>query len=387
MASPPSPEQRLQARAEQARTWLFDAAFPLWSARAFDVARGCFFERIGADGAPLLEPTRVRVQARQTAVFAIAGQLGWQGPWADTVEAGLGVLRTRCLRADGGNHHTLGVDGAPLDQRRHLYDLAFILFALANAAAALGQRRDLIAAADAQLSWLDTHWAHAHGGYHEGEVAPNPPRRQNPHMHLFEALLALYEATGAAPYLQRAAAIHELAITHFYDAEHGVVREFFQEDLRPAAGAQGAYIEPGHLFEWSWLLDRYSRLSGEALPPAAARLCAEAERRGVNPATGAVYNACTLDGSVRDADSRLWTHTERLKAHLAAFARTQEPAHAEAAVHAFDTLMRFCDTPIKGLWRDRMVSDGTLIDEPAPASSFYHIVLGMAELIGVAATR
>lgn len=383
MAAAPSRQERLRACAQEARAWLFDAALPLWAARGFDESAQCFYERIGADGAPMLEPRRVRVQARQTAAFAIAGQLGWQGPWAKMTEAGLRVLQSRCLRMDGGSHHTLGKDGAPLDQRRDLYDLAFVLFALANAASALGQRRDLIAAADAQLSWLDAHWAHPRGGYNEGEVAPNPPRRQNPHMHLFEALLALHEATGETAYLQRASRIHDLAMAHFYDQAHGVLRELFDEDWRPAAGAMGAYIEPGHLFEWSWLLDRYSRLSGAALHPAAARLCAEAERRGVNRATGAVYNACAIDGAVCDAGSRLWTHTERLKAHVAAFARTQDEAHAEAAMHAFSTLMRYCDTPTKGLWRDRMAEDGTLIDEPAPASSFYHIVLGLAELIGV----
>lgn len=384
MGAPSSPEQRLWACAEHARSWLFEASLPLWAARGYDRERACFFERIGLDGAPLLEPTRVRVQARQTAVFAIAGQLGWQGPWAEHVEAGLSAVKSRCMRNDGGSHHTLGVEGAPLDQRRDLYDLAFILFAFASAAAALGDRRDLIFAANAQLAWLDATWAHSSAGYYEGEVAPNPPRRQNPHMHLFEALLALYEATHDPAYLQRAAAIHELALTHFYDAEHGVLREFFEEDWRPLSGPKGTHIEPGHLFEWSWLLDRYSRLSGVALHPAAARLCAEAETRGVNPVTGAVYNACTIDGAVLDAQSRLWQHTERLKSHLAAWERTQDMAHAEAAAHAFDTLMRYCDTPIEGLWRDRMAADGTLIDEPAPASSFYHIVLAMAELMRVA---
>lgn len=379
------PPHLLRERAQRARRWLHEAALPLWSAHGFDAAALCFHERLDANGQPIIEPRRTRVQARQTAAFAIAGKLGWPGPWRGHVTAGLAVLQERCLHPDGGARHTLGADGVPLDTRRDLYDLAFILFAFAEAAEALGGRPDLIAAADAQLAWLDAHWAHPSGGYKEGEISPIPPRRQNPHMHLFEALMALYEATGEPAYLQRAARLHALAMTRFYDAERGVIREFFDGDWRPANGAKGAHIEPGHLFEWAWLLERFSRLSGDALHPAALRLCAEAEKRGVNQATGAVYNVCAIDGTVRDARSRLWTHTERLKAHAAMWARTQAPAHAHAAADAFDTLMRYCETPVAGLWRDSMAEDGAFVEEPAPASSFYHIALAMSELIRIAA--
>jgi mannose/cellobiose epimerase-like protein (N-acyl-D-glucosamine 2-epimerase family) len=36
-----------------------------------------------------------------------------------------------------------------------------------------------------------------------------------------------------------------------------------------------------------------------------------------------------------------------------------------------------------GLWRDRRGADGQFIDEPSPASSFYHIVLALSELFRV----
>ncbi len=40
----------------------------------------------------------------------------------------------------------------------------------------------------------------------------------------------------------------------------------------------------------------------------------------------------------------------------------------------------FLDTPTRGLWRDWMGPDGALVDEPAPASSLYHIAGAIAEL-------
>jgi mannose-6-phosphate isomerase len=37
------------------------------------------------------------------------------------------------------------------------------------------------------------------------------------------------------------------------------------------------------------------------------------------------------------------------------------------------------ETPIRGLWYDKWTKDGGMIDEPAPASTFYHIVCAIHE--------
>ena len=43
-------------------------------------------------------------------------------------------------------------------------------------------------------------------------------------------------------------------------------------------------------------------------------------------------------------------------------------------------LLAYLRTPVPGLWRDTYQPDETFVEEPAPASSFYHIVLAIAEL-------
>jgi mannose-6-phosphate isomerase len=43
-------------------------------------------------------------------------------------------------------------------------------------------------------------------------------------------------------------------------------------------------------------------------------------------------------------------------------------------------LWLYLDTPVPGLWWDRLRPDGGFVDEPAPASSFYHIACAIAEL-------
>lgn len=379
----------LAERAARARAWLFDDAFPLWAARGFDAAAGCFHERIGQDGAPHAGALRrVRVQARQTYVFAAAGRLGWDGPWASLVDAGLHTLFDCALRADGGTRHLLGPDGAAADDRRDLYDSAFVAFALAQAAGARPAHAErCIGAAASLMDWIEAHWTHPEGGFREGEVAAQPPRRQNPHMHLLEALLALHDATGDARWLAQATDIGRLFRDRMFAPHHGVIAELFDETLRPLPGADGRIVEPGHQFEWAWLLDRLARAGGPDMRRDGERLRVHGELYGVDARSRAAVDEVYAEGAPRTPTARLWPQTERIKANVVRFERTGDEDAARAAADAFDVLMRFCDTPVGGLWWDRLEADGAFRDEPAPASSFYHIVLALEELIRVGAPQ
>ncbi|WP_395646270.1 HAD-IIIA family hydrolase [Terricaulis sp.] len=379
-----TPGEALRTRAATARAWLFDHALPLWWANGYDPAAHAFNEKLDANAAPIAGNRRVRVQARQVVVYARAGRLGWDGPWRDAVHAGLEVLRTRCFRPDGGTRHLLAPNGQPLDERRDLYDFAFTQLALAEAAFVL-KDQTLLDEAGRHVAWLEANWAHPNGGFREGEVTPTPPRRQNPHMHLFEAFLALHEASSDSAYLARASAIAALFRDHFFDTQYGALREYFDDSWRPMSDETGRITEPGHQFEWSWLLHRWAGFGGGDLSAEAERLRVSGETYGVNPEDGAVYDEVFIEGVPHKRTSRLWPHTERIKANVARFELTRDPNAEIAAVQAFDTLMRYCDTPTPGLWRDRMNADGAFVDEPAPASSFYHIMFAMAELMRVAA--
>lgn len=377
------PQAALKQSASKARAWLFDHALPIWWEQGFDRASGCFHERMQLDGSPLDLPRRIRVQARQTIVYARAARLGWPGPWRDAVEAGAQVLLARGLRNDGGTRHLLNSVGEPADHRRDLYDLAFVLFALAEAAQALGGRRDLLEAANNLLVWLEANWRDANGGYAEGDIVSVPPRRQNPHMHMFEALLALYEASGDGAHLDRASTLAHLFRDKFFDHAHGAMPEYFDDAWCPEAGESGRIVEPGHLFEWSWLLDRWKSLGGGDFGGIAERLRVHGEVYGVDHATGAVYDEVWLEGHARSRTSKLWPQTERLKASVVRVERTYDLNAFAAAAQAFDTIMQYCAKAIAGLWVDRRDADGGLIAEPARASSFYHIMFGLSELIRV----
>jgi mannose-6-phosphate isomerase len=112
---------------------------------------------------------------------------------------------------------------------------------------------------------------------------------------------------------------------------------------------------------------------------ASARLYRFGERHGI--IDGRAIFSVDAAGGVVDGSARLWAQTERLRAMLT-FAGDMPAGEGEAAAIESVTLLRhYLDVPVAGLWRDRIDADGALIGEPAPASSFYHIVTGILPLL------
>ena len=121
--------------------------------------------------------------------------------------------------------------------------------------------------------------APAGGGFVE-ELPPNGAvRRQNPHMHLFEGLLALWECSRQERHLARTTQLFDLFATRFF-RNPGVVGEYFTADLRPADGIVGRIVEPGHHHEWVWLLRRFEEASGRSVQAYVDALYGHADRYG-----------------------------------------------------------------------------------------------------------
>ena len=210
------------------------------------------------------------------------------------------------------------------------------------------------------------------------------PLLANSHMHLLEACLAWRELDDQG-WDDIASAIVELAIDRMLHSHVYVITEFFDRDWRPLLDEQGRLVEPGHLFEWGWLLLRWVERTGEsrARDPA-LQIIQFGESLGVDQGRGVAITSLLSDGTVRDPLARLWPQTERLKAACIAAEITRQEEYWSMAVAAARGLQKYLDTPLRGLWRDKMNPDGSFVEEPAPASSFYHIMFALYELIRVA---
>lgn len=371
-------------------TWLFDRLLPWWAVHGADGEAGGFHERLDACRAPVAAAgKRAMVQARQTAVFALAHLAGRLPEGRALAHAGRDFLCAHFRHPDGGWRFRVARDGAAMDDTRDLYAQAFVLYALAwlhrldggTAARAL---------ADETVAFLDRRMAHPGGGYHEsldGRGAPAPgPRRQNPHMHLFEALLEWHAATGDAVWRDRAAPLAALFADRFCVGE--TLREYLDDALLPLPGEPGLIVEPGHHYEWCWLLHRYRTLGGGDLTARGDALYAFAERHGIDDASGGVIDMVAPDGAPTQRSQRFWPQTEAIKAHAVRFEATGDLALSERLDRQADALYRaHVDGMPDGAWREHLGPDGTLIVRELPASSLYHITLAVAELARVRRSR
>jgi mannose/cellobiose epimerase-like protein (N-acyl-D-glucosamine 2-epimerase family) len=355
------------------RRHLHEELLPFWYERGADRERGGFFNRLLAGSlAPAPDPMkRLLVQARMTWAFAHAARLGGPPLCLEAARHGYAFLTERYRdREHGGWYLTTTPEGTPLDRRKDLYAHAFVLLALAGFARATGESAPL-ALANQTMDLLEARLADPeHGGFFdEGDESWAPrrePRRQNPHMHLLEACLAL-DATGDGPrWCEAAGRILGLFERRFLDRATGTLGEHFARDWSPAKGDAGL-VEPGHHYEWAWLLVALGRL-GEA-----EALFAFAERHGVAP-DRAVLDEVDRQGRAVRTTRRLWPQLERVQA-LAALGRRAE---LEAALDR--TFARYL-APDPRVWREHLDAEGRDVVDFHPATSVYHIVAALSDAI------
>lgn len=373
----------LAAMADKYKQWLFTAALPLWSSLGCDHDGWGFHEYLGVDGLPQKTDRRARVQVRQTFVFGKAGQLGWTGPWRSAIHYGFAGLKDYYLRKDGFYRALVGHDGAIVDDTALLYDQAFMLLALS---AGHTEIEDAEVRALKLLDLIEGHMRHSDGGFKE---ASDNPYASNPHMHLFEAVLAWVSISDNTRWHNLAAELADHALTHFMDVKFHFIREFFESDWQPASGPLGAIIEPGHQFEWTWLFLKWHTRSQDDRCLRAAEQLFQIGLNSIDRTRNVGVNQLLVgkEGTTRATeDARLWPQTERLKAALAFVGHSsgqKKAYYAKEALSAGASLWRYLEMSITGLWRDTMQEDGSMVEEPVSASTLYHLISSVEQMLDI----
>lgn len=360
--------------AGEAHRWLTGPASAIWLDAGIDRVHGGFFDQISSqDGRNAVDFKRLRVTCRQIFVFATLDRFAVPGA-REAMRHGLDFLFGPLAHEDGGYRRSVTLDGKALDDERDLYDLAFVLFALAAAFERTGDSR-LEEAANELLGFLHRRMAHGPGGFVEA-IPYRLPHRQNPHMHLLEACLAWIPHSRSAAFREFAIALIALFTSRFWQAEDSCLLEYFNADWSPVSDPARRIFEPGHHMEWVWLLGEARKL-GLSVPNFDDALAARARRDGFSPETGLPFGEVRGDGTVADEVCRIWTVTEWLRVCLAC-----PNVDAGGWREPFGHLKVFLDTPIKGLWREKCNARTYVFDQGAvPASSLYHIVSGLLPML------
>ncbi len=314
---------RFRARAEH-RQWLLsqaDSLLGFFRTGALNPAGG--FYQLDASGRPLKPKPghngterQLHDTSRMVHSFAVSKLMG--RPGANTfIDHGMDFLWKRHRDNKNGGYFWGVDDDRPTSPEKQAYGHAFVLLA-ASSAKVVGHPDADRLLADVTEVLYTRFWEPAVGATSEEFAADwrtiSDYRGQNSNMHLAEALMAAFEATGEQTYLDGAQSIAELIINRHARAQGWRVAEHFDANWNVDSKYVGDPVfrpkgtTPGHALEWSRLLVQLWELGERKtdwLPNAAKHLFSNAVKTGWNTGSGGFYYTLDWD-NVPDQTDRFW---------------------------------------------------------------------------------
>ena len=340
-----------------------DVIVPLWQGPGWNADMALPYEALDAEHQPL-PPQRYRAMACARQLYLFSSLIG-QVPAAEERAAALfRSLQQHFLDAEhGGWFYSVDPQGAPLDQRKDLYTHAFILFACAQYWDKV--REPLVESVlNAVLEVVAQRFASGDGLY-EASLGRDwssleSGALQNPLMHLAEAFLATLSVRKDVAVQDALVELCTAMQKRFIDPQHSVLME------KPL-GAVDNWFEPGHQFEWYFLLESSSLLRGSTLHAALERAFAFTEKLGVDQQTGAVRAMLDLkpNGPPRDATQRIWAQAEYLRA------LTLRPDSEAAVLRQLQALQQ--RSLHAGGWYECRDENGDVTRRDMPSTTPYHL--------------
>ncbi|WP_427024483.1 AGE family epimerase/isomerase [Aureimonas ureilytica] len=379
----------------EAMPWTERAAHRQWLLReADDLFR--FFEAASldpdggvrvpdTDGRPLPGGvTELHTTTRLVHCFALGSLQGRPGARA-ILDHGMRALWERHRDKEQGGYVWSFGPGGFVDDRKQAYGHAFVLLAASSALQA--GHPDAARLLTDVTDILDKRfWEEAHGASAEEFTRDWQPfdtyRGQNSNMHLTEALMAAFEATGERAYLDKAGRIADLVVNRHARAQGWRLPEHFTEDWQVDRAYDGNPIfrpygtTPGHWLEWARLLVQLWELEGRRsdwMLEAARALFAQSLADGWDAARGGFVYTLDWDGAPRIGDRYWWPACEGIAAAAALRAVTGESLYEDwyrriwdfAALHLIDRR--------HGGWHPQLGPDNQPKSEPfADKPDLYH---------------
>lgn len=371
------------ANIERIHSWLTKEVFPLWLRSGFDETRGCFVESFSRDALPEQNPRRAIVQMRQVYSVCEGVRMGLlnQKVAEPLVCKAVDHLISSYSQTTGAFIHSVDVQGNVVNPQEDLYTQAFVLFGLAHAYEFTGNSTYKQSAHNL-LHFLNQNRRHPAGGYTE-IIQGRTLFQSNPHMHLFEAALAWMKADSDQVWKNLASHLYDLCRTKFVDPHTQILAEHFHDNWQPVLHDGRFIFEPGHQFEWAWLLLQYQALTGVSTEQIPFILFNNGQKFGVNQKSGYVFDEVWSDFSPKKMSSRLWPHCEWIKAALETGMHATDPVQtqlcAKIADQGLETLFQYFKGLKPGLWEDLHTEEGSFTPQSIKASSLYHIVNALSE--------
>ncbi len=362
---------------------------PKWYEVFHDPGLDNFYERLTKGFKPVpLGYRRLLTQCRQLAVYGHASlqkddTLGFK----PDLKAHFTSLCQRFHNPQtGGWYFSIAEDGSPKDTTHDLYTTSFVIFALCHYYKAT-KDEEAHRLAIATLTFIAPHFRlpglPGLAESLEDTLKPIPAiRRQNPHMHLLEACLFAAEIWDDPLFQKIGDEMVGLFFVYFYDADRTILREWFNDGLAPHP-EKGHIVEPGHYYEWIWLLRKHAQLQGDPYfyNKACFQLLEWANAHGWDKDFGGIYDEVDEDGTVISNTKRIWPFTEALKANALMLIKDRPDNNTERKRRIAEMVEIFKDKYIdeRGFWTERLNRDLSPVTDYMPGTTPYHVYFGIME--------
>ena len=374
-------------QSHQARTFVnftFRNMARLCVTYGWDESRGQSRERLLANLTPApLGYRRGMVVGRQLFFFSHAYRLTAEPVYRNGAQRLFEDLVTNFWDADqGGWYFSLADDNGPADMTKDLYGHAFIMFGLAHYLAIFSD--------DNVLQWINRTNAVVTDRFAlpGGWFAPATTRdwtplgrtlEQNPHMHLLEAYLSLYKATQDDAFLTCATRIMSIYTEMLRTSDRSKVLEHLDESAHPS-GKNGTHIEPGHLYEWYWLVNEYADIADlPAFKSACAPIMDWADRHCLDAEAGGIFDRVDTSANIISHRKRIWPMTERIKALTTLVRDIPTERSREALVGSITFFLeKYCGSD--GSWHEYLNRNLEPDSDYMPLSTPYHVAMAALEV-------
>jgi mannose/cellobiose epimerase-like protein (N-acyl-D-glucosamine 2-epimerase family) len=298
--------------------------------RCIDHNQGGFYNCYLDDGTICNYETKHLVEiTRFIYNFSIVSMLDKNARWSrDALKYGLEYLQTLHLDKKYGGYYWILEGKTPTDTTKFAYGHAFVLLAASKAfQAGIAEAADII---EYVYCILEKYfWQPEYNLYLE-QMNENwskiyPYRGQNSNMHLCDAMIAAYEATGKEKYLRRAYTLAKSVTLGLASQAEGLIWENYHTDWtidwdyeekdETLAQFRPRGFVPGHLAEWSKILLILNRhMQQDWLVKRAQFLFRYAITHGMDLKYGGIFYLLSREGDVIDTDKRYWVMAETIGA-------------------------------------------------------------------------
>lgn len=355
----------------------------LWSTHGYDEEYGGYFEALDFEANPLITlDKRFRIHPR-TIFSHAAGTVWGYYDGLHTAEKAFDFITKKCWIPSGGFATLSDRTSNIKDNTIKTYDHAFVMLGLGWLYKASNKT--------IHKTWLKKIWhevlqsrlLHTDGGFLTSIPHDDGPiRLQNPHMHMLEAMLNLVELFDETIWQDAARLLYQLFVDHFISSDNTKLFEFFNDDWSLDTH-KGHSLEPGHHYEWVWILEKYESIMQEPVPMLESLF--QFAIKGSNK-IGLGYDETDSQANPIRNTHRMWIQTEIIKANIAMYKHSKNDLYIVASYRAFENLFsNYLIEPL-GIWYDQLDDNLQNISVNAPTSTLYHVVVALHEYITMAET-